>query len=77
MIWPAFWGQGRSDLYKLARDFEFKKMGYSANSYLQILKDNLLGISNLDLIFMQDNAFIHKATADVSSESRHRFDDWQ
>ena len=37
-------GGGRSDLYKLARDFEAKKMGYSANSYLELLNDNLLGI---------------------------------
>ena len=35
MVWAAFWGEGRSDLYKLARDFEAKKMGYPANSYLE------------------------------------------
>ena len=44
MVWAAFWGEGRSDLYKLARDFESKKIGYSANSYLEILDNNLLGI---------------------------------
>ena len=61
MVWAAFWGEGRSDLYKLARDFESKKMGYSANSYLEILEDNLLGIWEPHLTFMQDNAPIHKA----------------
>ena len=61
MVWAAFWGQGRSDLYKLARDFEAKKHGYSANSYIEVLEDNLLGIWEPGLIFMQDNAPIHKA----------------
>ena len=36
-------------------------MGYSANSYLEILDDNLLGIWQPGLIFMQNNAPIHKA----------------
>ena len=61
MVWAAFWGKGRSDLYKLSKDFEAKKMGYSANSYLEILEDNLLGIYCPGLKFMQDNAPIHKA----------------
>ena len=57
----GFWRRERSDLYKLARDFEAKKMGYSANSYLELLNDNLLGIWEPSLIFMQDNALIHTA----------------
>lgn len=61
MVWAAFWEDGRSDLYKSARNFAFKKMGYSANSYLELLDDNLLGIWQPGLIFMQDNAPIHKA----------------
>ena len=61
MVWAAFWSKGRSDLYKLARDFESKKLDYSANSYLEILDDNLLGIWQPGLIFMQNNAPIHKA----------------
>lgn len=44
MIWGAFWGSGRSDLYMLARDWEAKKHGYSAASYIKVLEDNLLGI---------------------------------
>ena len=61
MIWAAFWGAGRSDIYALERDFEAKKHGYSANSYIQVLEDNLIDIYNPDLIFMQDNAAIHTA----------------
>ena len=61
MVWACFWGGGRSDLYKLNRDFEAKKMGYSANSYIEILEDNLLGIWEPGFIFMQDNASIHTA----------------
>ena len=61
MVWGAFWDEGRSDLYKLDRDSESKKLGYSANSYLEILDNNLLGIWQPGLIFMQDNAPIHKA----------------
>ena len=61
MVWAAFWGAGISDLYVLERDFESKKMGYSAKFYLQILDDNLKGIYEPGLIFMQDNAPIHTA----------------
>jgi DDE superfamily endonuclease len=60
MIWAAFWGTNMSDLYQLERDFESKKFGYSANFYIQVLDDNLLGIYDPSLIFMQDNAPIHK-----------------
>ena len=61
MVWTTFWGEKRSDLYKLASDFESKKLSYSANSYLEILDDNLLEIWQPGLIFIQDNAPIHKA----------------
>ncbi len=60
MIWGAFWGSGRSDLYLLDRDFESKKHGYSAVSYIQILDHNLAGIWEPGLVFMQDNASIHR-----------------
>ncbi len=61
MVWGAFWGSGRSDLYLLDRDFESKKHGYSAASYIQILDHNLAGIWEPGLVFMQDNAPIHRA----------------
>jgi transposase len=67
MVWASFWGSGISDLYLLERDFEAKKHGYSANSYIQVLDDNLLGIYEPGLIFMQDNASIHTA---------HKVRDW-
>ena len=43
------------------RDPDSPKTGYSANSYLRVLEDNLLGIWQPGLVFMQDNAPIHKA----------------
>ena len=61
MIWGAFWGSGRSDLYLLERDWESKKHGYSAASYIKVLDDNLGGIWEPGLVFMQDNAPIHSA----------------
>ena len=61
MIWTAFWGAEQSDIYGLKQDFETKKQGYTVNSYIQILKDNLLEIWESGLIFMHDNALIHTA----------------
>ena len=62
MVSTAFWGNGeRSDLLILERDFESKKHGYSANSYLALLEDLVIPNYTDDLIFMQDNAPIHTA----------------
>jgi len=62
MIWSAFSGRwGRLNAYILERDFESKKNGYSANSYIACLQDNLPGVSEPGLKFMQDNASIHTA----------------
>jgi hypothetical protein len=61
MVWGCFWGDGRSDLYILDCDFESKKHGYSANSYIEVLDAELAGHHQLGLIFMQDNAPIHTA----------------
>lgn len=61
MVWAAFWGIGQSDLYGLDRDFESQKHGYSANSYIKVLEENLLGIWEPGLVFMHDNAPIHTA----------------
>ena len=63
MVWAAFWSKERSDLYALDREFEAKKHGYSAKSHIQVLDDNLLGIYQPGLIFMQDNASIHTVKA--------------
>lgn len=59
MVWTTFWGKNISDLYQLERDFKSLKHGYSAKSYIQVLDDNLPGIYEPGLIFMQDNASIH------------------
>ena len=61
MVWTAFWGGGVSDLYLLKRDWEVKKMGYSANSYIDVLDQNLVEFYELSQIFMQNNAPIYTA----------------
>jgi transposase len=61
MVWGCFWGDGRCDLYILDRDFESKKHGYSANSYIEVLDAEVAGHHREGLIFMQDNASIHTA----------------
>jgi transposase len=63
MVWACFWGLEHSNLYALERDFEAKKQGYSARSYIHVLDDNLPGIYQPGLIFMQDKAPIHTAKA--------------
>jgi transposase len=61
MIWATFWGQGQSDIVPLSRDYESKKQGYSAKSYIKILNEYLLDLWIPGLEFMQDNAPIHRA----------------
>jgi hypothetical protein len=62
MVWAAFWGNGkRCPLYIMDRDFESKKHGYSANSYIEVLDACVKEYYTDDLIFMQDNASIHTA----------------
>jgi hypothetical protein len=62
MVWAMFWGTGkRSELYIIDRDFESKKNGYSAASYIEVLDAMLPGHYTDDLYFMQDNALIHTA----------------
>ncbi|RFU26796.1 hypothetical protein B7463_g9544, partial [Scytalidium lignicola] len=65
MVWAAIWWKDnkayKSELYILERDFESKKYGYTANSYLEVLEDQLPKIWEPGLIFMQDNAPIHCA----------------
>jgi transposase len=65
MVWAAIWWKdgkvGKSELYILERDWESKKHGYSANSYIDVLEDQLPKIWEPGMIFMQDNAPIHTA----------------
>ena len=63
MVQGCFWDIGRTSLYLINRDFESKKHGYSANSYIKVL-DAIVApaieeLNNLGYIFMQDNAFIY------------------
>jgi hypothetical protein len=43
----------------LERDFESKKYGYTANSYIEVLEARVLEDYYDSLIFIQDNAPIH------------------
>src|ERR1700712_5422114 len=65
MVWAAIWWKygkvHKSDMVILGRDWASKKMGYTANSYLDVLDDQLPRIYEPGLIFMQDNAPIHTA----------------
>ena len=64
MVWAAFSGKGgRSDIYVMDCDFEAKKMGYSGRSYIEVLDEMIPTIWYPELLFMQNNAPIHKAGA--------------
>jgi hypothetical protein len=85
MVWASFWDTGRSSLYIMDRDFESKKHGYSAESYLEVLDAQVAPIfkelaqngDNYD--FMQDNASIHTAKKVKEWFEAHRvavLEDW-
>jgi hypothetical protein len=82
MVWGCFWDTGRTGLYLMDRDFEAKKHGYSANSYLEVLDAEVApAYASLDpgYIFMQDNASIHTAHKVRNWFSDHgiaRITDW-
>jgi hypothetical protein len=46
-------------LFILERDFKSKKHRYSANSYIEVLKNRVLEHYYDDLVFMQGNALIY------------------
>ena len=64
-VGAMFWDTGRSNLYIMDRDFESKKHGYSARSYIEVLDAEVERIfEELDdpgYEYMQDNASIHTA----------------
>src|ERR1700712_4483622 len=82
MVWAAIWWKygkvHNSDLVILGRDWESKKMGYTANSYLDVFNDQLPRIYEPGLIFMQDNAPIHTANKvkDWLEEAANPLLDW-
>ena len=61
MIWGAIHGDGRSDVVIMDRDPDSEKSGYTANSYLTVLNDQLPQTWQPGMTFMQDNASIHTA----------------
>jgi DDE superfamily endonuclease len=61
MIWGAIYGNGRSDIVLLERDPDSEKSGYTANSYLAVLREQIPRTYEPDRKFMQDNARIHTA----------------
>jgi len=62
MVWAVFWGNGkRCPLYVMDQDFESKKHGYLAKSYIEVLDARVCEFYTNDLVFMQDNASIHTA----------------
>jgi len=61
MIWGAIYGNGRSDVVIMERDPAADKSGYTANSYLTVLNDQIPRTWQPEMIFMQDNAPIHAA----------------
>jgi len=61
MVWGAIWVNGRSDLVLMDRDDDSKGGGYTANSYLQVLDEQIPKCFELGRIFMRDNASIHAA----------------
>jgi len=66
MVWGTIWVTlnrrvGRSELIIMERDQTAQRSGYSANSYVQTLRDGLLPNYRPGQIFMQDNAPIHTA----------------
>ena len=62
MVWASFSGAlGRSDLVVMERDKELPKGGYSAQSYIQILDDQIPQVYEPGFQFMQGNAPIYKS----------------
>ena len=62
MVWGGFYGKVKTNLVRMRRDPEAPRGGYSAESYLGVLEDQVEDIMlDGDLIFMQDNARVHTA----------------
>ena len=63
MVWACFWYKDgaiqRSQLYIMDRDFKAKKHRYSANSYLEVLDENLPNCWSPGLVFICDGASIY------------------
>ena len=60
IIWAAIWGGGKSNIVLMRRDESAPRQGYSAISYLSVLDDEIPRCYEPGMLFMQDNAPIHK-----------------
>jgi len=61
MIWAAIWKHYRPDVVFMTRDPQSTKGGYSANSYVQMLQEQVPAIYQKGWYWQQDNASIHAA----------------
>lgn len=61
MIWGAIKVGDRSDIEIMTRDPDSARNGYTANSYIKVLENQLETVYEPGLSFMQDNARIHTA----------------
>jgi len=61
MIWGAIFGGSRSEIVIMEKDEGAPKGGYTANSYLTVLREQLPICWEPGMTFMQDNARIHTA----------------
>jgi transposase len=61
MIWAAIWGGNRSETIEMERDEGSKGNGFTKESYLKMLQQELPTIWEPGLPFMQDKASINTA----------------
>ena len=59
MIWDTIYENERSDIVLMKRDPNSNKSGYSFNSYLVVLRDQISQVYESSRIFIQDNVLIY------------------
>lgn len=74
MVWGAFYGKERANLVVMSRDQSSIRQGYSANSYIEVLDEAIPTLWEPGLLFMQDNAPIHKARKVIQWFEDHGID---
>jgi hypothetical protein len=75
-IEPYKKGKNCSDLVRLDREFEAKKQGYTAKSYIALLDEMLPNVWEPGHTFMHDNALIHSAKEDTKWLQDNAFPPW-
>lgn len=66
MVWGAFWWKHKADLVWMTRNKASKRGGYTAESYIGVLEDQIPSLYQDGMLFMQDNAPIHKARSVIA-----------